>query len=178
MWEIPLAKGRVAISVVPVPMVVVPKRWSKETRMPVSKHRRRNETRDRKRDPAPVAVRRKPVTIDDVRCDIADPAIDFPSKIVLAGTWWFQQLLGKVGDHWQGEKASRKDQKTAALLLCVAMDGEHGQNDEISPVLANLLRPYCPAPSFTEAWEQAKQMQPGTARLRAARILDRPPRTA
>jgi hypothetical protein len=51
------------------------------------------------------------------------------------------------------------------------MDGEQGKNDDLSPMIAQILRPYCPAPTFTEAWEQANQMLPGTARATAARIL-------
>ena len=60
------------------------------------------------------------------------------------------------------------------MLLCVAMDGEHGQNDDLSPVLADMLRPYCPAGTFVEAWEQAKHLSPGTVRAMAAKILNPP----
>ncbi|HBK09126.1 MAG TPA: hypothetical protein DDZ81_25255 [Acetobacteraceae bacterium] len=146
--------------------------------MPVSKHRRRSETRVRKPDPAPTAPRPNVTTADELRQAIANPALDFPAKVVVAGTWWFQQLLGKVGDTWQGDKTSRKDKKTAALLLCVAMDGEQGQNDDLSPMVAAMLRPYCPAPTFVDAWEKAKQMPPGTVRMRVAKFLDRSNRPA
>jgi hypothetical protein len=118
------------------------------------------------------------MTVDELRRTIANPALDFPAKAVVAGIWWFQQLLRRVGDRWQGNKASRKDRRTAALLLCVAMDGEHGENDDLSPKLAEMLRPYCPAPTFAEAWEQAKRLPAGTVRQKAARILIPPGKPA
>lgn len=134
--------------------------------MPVSKHRRRSKPGSAGPDVAPDVM-----TIDELRRTIASPALDFPAKVVVAGLWWFEQLLRRVGDHWQSGKASRQDKRTAAVLLCVAMDGEHGQNDDLSPVLADMLRPYCPAPSFVDAWEQVKRLSPGTVRTMAAKIL-------
>jgi hypothetical protein len=135
--------------------------------MPVSKHRRRGKPSSGRPDVTPDVM-----TMDELRRTIANPALDFPAKVVVAGLWWFEQLLRRVGDRWQSVKASRKDKRTAAVLLCVAMDGEHGQNDDLSPVLADVLRPYCPAPCFVDAWEQAKQMPPGTVRTMAAKILN------
>jgi hypothetical protein len=146
--------------------------------MPVSKHRRRNATRSRKPDPAPNPQRQVVMTLDELRRAVANPALDFPAKTTLAGVWWFQQLLEKVGDHWQGIKASRKDKRTAAMLLCVAMDGEHGKNDDLAPAIADLLRPYCPAATFTEGWEQAKQLSPGTVRTLTAKVLSTPGKPA
>ncbi|MEA2737400.1 MAG: hypothetical protein QOH05_707 [Acetobacteraceae bacterium] len=139
--------------------------------MPVSKHRRRSQIRTRKPDPSPDAARQDAMTLDELRHAIANPARDFSAKTIVAGVWWFQELLRRVGDRWHSMKASRKDKKEAALLLCVAMDGAHGKNDDLSPILANMLRPYCPAATFTEAWEQANQMSRGTARETAAKIL-------
>jgi hypothetical protein len=141
--------------------------------MPVSKHRRRNETRPRKPEPAPAVPRPEVRTIDDLRQAIADPALDFPAKAVVAGLWWFQQMLLRVGDRPETFKASRQDKRTAGLLLCVAMDGENGKNDDLSPLIADLLRPYCSAPTFAEGWEQAKRLPPGTVRTKAARALAR-----
>jgi hypothetical protein len=111
------------------------------------------------------------MTIDELRRAIANPGRDFVAKTMVAGLWWFQQLLLKVGDR-QSLKASRKDKKMAALLLCVAMDGQHGRNDDLAPMLAAMLRPYCPAPTFVDAWERANKMAPGTARAEAASIID------
>ncbi len=139
--------------------------------MPVSKHRRRNQTRPREPDPAANSWQRNIMTIDDIRREIANPALDFPAKTILAGAWWFEQLLRRIGDRWQGNKASRKDKRTTALLLCVAMDGEHGQNDDLAADIANMLRPYCPASSFVEGWERAKQLSPGTVRAKVAEFL-------
>jgi hypothetical protein len=146
--------------------------------MPVSKHRRRSKTRTRKPDPSPEASRETSLTIEELRRAVANPALDFPAKTIVAGVWWFQQLLWKVGDNWRSSKASRKDKKTAAMLLCVAMDGEQGKNDDLSPVIAEMLRPYCPGPSFVEAWEHAKQMSPGTLRTQVAGILSPPGKPA
>jgi hypothetical protein len=146
--------------------------------MPVSKHRRRSEPRVRKPGLSPDPSRQNAMTIDDLRRAIASPALDFPDKAVVAGVWWFQQLLWRVGDRWQSNKASRKDKRTAAMLLCVAMDGEHGKNDDLSPILAEMLRPYCPTPSFVQAWEQAKQLSPGTVREKAVTILVPPGKPA
>jgi hypothetical protein len=109
--------------------------------------------------------------MDELRAAIADPALDFPGKVTVAGVWWFQQLLLKVGNRWQGSSASRRDKKSAALLLCVAMDGEHAANDDVAPAMAEMLRPFCAAPSFVEAWEQAKQVPPGTVRATLAKSL-------
>jgi hypothetical protein len=139
--------------------------------MPVSRHRRHGKTETRKPDHAPDPVRQTITTIDELRQAIASPALDFPTKAIVAGLWWFQQLLRKVGDRGQTTKPSLKDQKRTALLLCVAMDGEHGKNDDLSPVIAEMLRPWCPAPTFAQGWEQANQMPPGTVSAMAARIL-------
>jgi hypothetical protein len=144
--------------------------------MPVSKHRRpgktsRGKTSQGRSDQAPDGSRPAATTIGELRRTVANPALDFPAKIVVAGLWWFEQLLRRVGDQWQSVKASRKDKRTAAMLLCVAMDGEHGQNDDLSPVLADMLRPYCPTASFVDAWEQAKHLSPGTVRTMVAKIL-------
>lgn len=139
--------------------------------MPVSKHRRRSKPGTRPPAQPRNASRQDVTTIDELRQAIGNPALDFPAKVVVAGVWWFQQLLRKVGDRRQNIKASRKDKRTAALLLCVAMDGEHGKNDDLSPVIAEMLRPYCPAPTFAAAWEQANQMLPGTVSAMVARIL-------
>jgi hypothetical protein len=146
--------------------------------MPVSKHRRRSETRARKPTPPPADSPSPNMTIDELRRAVANPALDFAGKIVVAGVWWFQQLLLQVGDHWQGHKASRKDKKGVAALLCVAMDGEHGPNDTLAPLIADMLRPYCPAPTFVDGLEHAKQMSPGTVRATAAKILSRPGKPA
>jgi hypothetical protein len=143
--------------------------------MPVSKHRRGSHTRTRK-PPAPAAVPQNVMTIAELRREITSPDLDFPARTTRAGVWWFQQLLARVGDHWQANKASRKDRQTAAMLLCVAMDGEHGANDDLAPVLAEMLRPYRPAASFTESWEQAKQLSPGTVRTVTAKVLTIPGR--
>src|ERR1700758_898864 len=107
--------------------------------MPVSKHRRRSKTRTRKPDPSPDASRQNVLTIDELRHAIANPNRDFTAKVVVAGVWWFHELLRKVGDRWHDAKASRKDKMTAALLLCVAMDGERGEDDDLSPVIAEML---------------------------------------
>jgi hypothetical protein len=141
--------------------------------MPVSKHRRGSAIRSRKPDPSPAS---QVMPLEELRRLIATPGTHLTAKIELAGIWWFQQLLARVGDRWQGNKASRKDKRTAAMLLCVAMDGEHGKNDDLAPVLADLLRPYCPGASFTEAWEQAKRLSPGTVRALTAKALHTPGR--
>jgi hypothetical protein len=143
--------------------------------MPVSKHRRGNKLRIRKPEPSPGVPRANAMTVDELRQAIANPARDFRAKAIVAGVWWFRQLLRKVGD--PGMKTSREDKRNAALLLCVAMDGGHGENDDLSPLIAGMLRPYCAAPTFVEAWEQANQMPPGTARETAARILNPPGRS-
>jgi hypothetical protein len=140
--------------------------------MPVSKHRRHNKTRPRKPDASPMASGPEIQTLDDLRREVSSPALAFPDKISIASRWWCGQLSAKVGDHRRSDKMSRKDRQTAAMLLCVAMDGEQGQNDDLAPDLAVMLRPWCPAVTFTEAWEQAKQLPPGTVRMRAARFLD------
>ena len=139
--------------------------------MPVSKHRRGSVIRTRKPAPPPPP---NVMTLEELRRLVGNPAIDLTGKIELAGVWWFQQLLAKVGDRWQSNKASRKDKRTAAMLLCVAMDGEHGKNDDLAPILADLLRPYRPVNSFTEAWEQAKHLLPGTVRAETAKIVGSP----
>jgi hypothetical protein len=139
--------------------------------MPVSKHRHRRKTGTRKPEPSSDASRPSIMTMDELREAIADPALDFPAKVTVAGVWWFQQLLLKVGDRWQGISASRRDKRSAALLLCVAMDGEHGANDDLSPAIAEMLRPYCDAPTFVEGWEHAKQVPPGTVRAMVAKSL-------
>lgn len=144
--------------------------------MPVSKHRRRSKARTKKPEPSLDVSRQNGMTIEELRQAIANPARDFRAKTIVAGVWWFQQLLRKVGDRWQGMKTSREDKRDAALLLCVAMDGQHGQNDDLSPAIAGMLRPYCPAPTFVEAWEQANQMPPGAVRETAARLLNQPHR--
>ncbi len=141
--------------------------------MPVSKHRRRSKTRLRQPTPAQPASVQVLRTIDEVRDAVADPALDFPAKATIAGVWWYQQMLLKVGDRPESFKVSRQDQRTAALLLCVAMDGENGKNDDLSPMLANILRPYCATSTFAEAWEQAKQLPAGSVRAKAARALGR-----
>lgn len=146
--------------------------------MPVSKHRRRSKTRTPKPDALSEASREPGMTIEEMRRVVANPALDFPAKTIVAGVWWFQQLLWKVGDHWRSSKASRKDKKTAAMLLCVAMDGEHGKNDDLAPLLAEMLRPYCPRPTFVEAWEHTKNMSPGTVRTLVAGILNPPGKPA
>ena len=51
------------------------------------------------------------------------------------------------------------------------MDGEHAANDDVAPAMAEMLRPYCAAPGFVEAWEQAKQVPPGTVRATLAKSL-------
>jgi hypothetical protein len=146
--------------------------------MPVSKHRRGSEIRTRKSDPAPNALRHTVMTLDELRRTIANPALDFPAKTTIAGVWWFQQLLRRVGDRWQGHKASRRDKRTAAMLLCVAMDGEHGKNDDLAPIISSMLRQYCPAATFTEGWEQAKRLSPGTVRTLTAKTLTVPGKPA
>jgi hypothetical protein len=139
--------------------------------MPVSKHRRRGKPAARTPDQAPDAPRQDITTIDDLRQAVANPSLDFPAKAVVAGVWWFQQLLRKAGDYRQTARPSWKDRRRAALLLCVAMDGERGQNDDLSPAIAELLRPWCPAPTFAEAWELTNRMPRGTVAATAARIL-------
>jgi hypothetical protein len=139
--------------------------------MPVSKHRRRGKPGTSKPDQPPNPSRQDITTIDELRQAIANPALDFPVKAVVAGVWWFQQLLHKAGDRRQAARPSWKDRRRAALLLCVAMDGEHGKNDDLSPVIAEMLRPWCPAPTFAEAWEQTNRMPRGTVSATAARIL-------
>ncbi|HET6307357.1 MAG TPA: hypothetical protein VFG12_09245 [Rhodopila sp.] len=139
--------------------------------MPVSKHRRGSKARPKQPTQAPAEPRPPGMTLDELRQAIANPSRDFRAKAILAGVWWFQQLLRKVGDRWQGAKQTREDKRDAALLLCIAMDGEHGQNDDLAPLLANLLRPYCLAPGFVASWEQANNMAPGAAREAAVRIL-------
>jgi hypothetical protein len=85
--------------------------------------------------------------------------------------WWYRQLLRKIGDHRHSMKLSWKDKNRAALLLCIAMDGERGENDDLSPIIAEMIRPYCPAGTFAQAWEQANQLPPGAVAATAARIL-------
>jgi hypothetical protein len=109
--------------------------------MPVSKHRRRSRIRTKKPDPSPDVPPQDGKTLEELRQAIANPARDFRAKAIVAGVWWFQQLLRKVGDRWQSMKNSREDKRNAALLLCVAMDGEHGQNDDLSPLIAEMLNP-------------------------------------
>ncbi|MDR3537179.1 MAG: hypothetical protein P4L71_11830 [Acetobacteraceae bacterium] len=139
--------------------------------MPVSRRPRRSEMRTRQPDPPPGASQPNLTTIDELRQTIADPALDFPAKVAVAGVWWFQQLLWRAGERWESAKASRKDRRQAALLLCLAMDGEHGQNDDLAPTIAGMMRPYCPATTFVEGWEQATRVSPGTVRTMAAKIL-------
>jgi hypothetical protein len=139
--------------------------------MPVSKHRRRGKPETLKLDQPSTVSRHDIATIDDLRQAIADPSRDFSAKAVLAGVWWFQQLLRKAGDHRPTARPSWKDRRRAALLLCVAMDGKRGENDDLSPEIAALLRPWCPAPTFAGAWEQANRMPQGTVAATAARIL-------
>jgi hypothetical protein len=134
--------------------------------MPVSKRR------SGKPGQSPAPARQTITTIDELRQAIANPALDFSAKASLAGVWWFQQLLRKAGDRQQTTRPSWKDQRRAAVLLCVAMDGEQGENDDLAPVIAGMLRPWCPAPTFAEGWEQANQMPPGTVTAMAARILN------
>jgi len=140
--------------------------------MPVSKHRRRGKPGTRQPDQPPNASRQNITTIDELRAVIASPALDFPAKAIVAGMWWYQQLLRKVGDRRHSITPSWKDKKRTALLLCVAMDGERGENDDLSPVIADMVRPYCTARTFTEAWEQANRLPPGTVSATVARILN------
>jgi hypothetical protein len=140
--------------------------------MPVSKHRRHSKPRPRKPNAAPTAPRLEIRTIDDLRREVSNPALGFPERIGITSLWWCEQLSSKVGDHRRSDKVSRKDRQTAAMLLCVAMDGEQGQNDNLAPDLAAILRPWCAAATFTEAWEQAKHLPSGTVRMRAARFLE------
>jgi hypothetical protein len=142
--------------------------------MPVSKHRRGTKVRVRKPEAAPVVARPASMTIEELRQAVGNPARDFPAKLVVAGAWWFQQMLRRIGDRGHNLKTSRKDKREAAMLLCVAMDGEHGANDDLAPLLAAMLRPYCLAATFTQAWEQANRMPPGSVRETAARILTPP----
>ncbi len=139
--------------------------------MPVSKHRRGNQTRRRTPEPAPVVSRQTIGTIDELRQAIAEPALAFPARAELAWFWWYQQMLLKVGDRPADLRFTKQDRRTAALLLCVAMDGENGSNDDLAPVLADMLRPYIGALSFAEAWEQAKRLPAGSVRAKAARAL-------
>ncbi len=139
--------------------------------MSVSRPPRRNEMRIQRPATPPGASQPNATTIEEVRLAIADPALDFPTKVAVAGVWWFQRLLQRAGERWESSKASRKDRRQAALLLCLAMDGEHGQNDDLAPMIATLLRPYCPAPTFVVGWEQATHVSPGTVRTMVAKIL-------
>jgi hypothetical protein len=139
--------------------------------MPVSKHRRRGKPGTVKPDQPSNVSRQDITTIDDLRQIIANPAHDFSAKAAVAGVWWFQQLLRKAGDHRQTAKPSWKDRRRAVLLLCVAMDGERGENDDLSPEIAAMLRPWCPAPTFAGAWEQANRLPQGTVAATAVRIL-------
>jgi hypothetical protein len=139
--------------------------------MPVSKHRRRNKTPPRKPDTSSEATL-SITTIEDLRRQLANPSLGFTDKIGIASLWWYEQLLSKIGHHRQSGKASRKDKQTAAMLLCIAMDGEQGQNDALAPILASMLRPGCPAPTFVEAWEQSKHLPPGTVRTKAGKFLE------
>jgi hypothetical protein len=134
--------------------------------MPVSKHRRRPRQASGQQ---PATPRRAIATIDDLRLTLADPGLDFSAKVAMAGVWWFEQLLRRAGDPWSTIK-SGKDRMRAAMLLCVAMDGEHGKNDDLAPAIAAMLRPACPTPSFAAAWEQANRLLPGTVRAAAARV--------
>ena len=146
--------------------------------MPISKHRRRNKVRLKQSAPAGTASVQVIRSVDDVQNAVSDPALDFAAKVAVAGVWWYQQMLVKVGGSAENLKLSRQDQRTAALLLCVAMDGENGKNDDLSPVLADLLRPYCATRTFAEAWEQAKHLPAGSVRAKAARALGRSGRPA
>lgn len=139
--------------------------------MPVSKHRRRNKTPPPKPDTSSEA-RMSVTTIEDLRRQIANPALGFTNKIGIASLWWCEQLFSKIGHHRQSGKASRKDKQTIAILLCIAMDGEQGQNDQLAPVLASMLRPWCPGATFVEAWEQTKHLPPGTVRAKAGKFLE------
>ena len=139
--------------------------------MPVSKHRRGGKLRAHQ--PRTAVVSRPAImTIDELRDAVANPARDFSAKLIFAGMWWFQHMLQRIGDRWQNPKASREDKREAAMLLCVAMDGERGANDDLAPLLAEMLRPYCPAATFAAAWEQANQMPPGAVREAVGRILN------
>jgi hypothetical protein len=138
--------------------------------MPVSKQRRRPEAATKEHGAGAEAPRRAIRTIDDLRQALGAIETDFAAKTVAAGVWWFEQLLRRAGDEWSTVR-SGKDRMRAAMLLCVAMDGAQGQNDDLAPAIAAMLRPYCPAPSFAEGWEQAKRLPPGTVRAAAARIV-------
>lgn len=142
--------------------------------MPVSKHRRRGAAPSMATYTPPAKSPHGVATMDEVRQAIADPALDFPMKTAIAGVWWFRQLLLRVGDRRLKHKLSRKDTARAAILLCVAMDGERGDSDDLSPVIADLLRPYCPAPTFAEAWERVRHLPPGTVAAQAARLVGMP----
>jgi hypothetical protein len=139
--------------------------------MPVSKHRRRNKPAPSKPDRPRETSRLEMATIDDLREVMAISTLDFAAKAILAGVWWFQQLRRKAGERRQAARPSWKERRRAALLLCVAMDGEHGKNDDLSPVLAEMMRPWCPAPTFAEGWELTNHLQRGTVSTTAARIL-------
>jgi hypothetical protein len=140
--------------------------------VPVSKHRRQVKPPIGQPRSAPLASRRNIESLDALRQAVADPALDFPAKATVAGVWWFRQLLRKTGDRRRDIKISRKDETRAALLLCVAMDGEHGQNDDLAPVIADMLRPYATASSFAAAWEQAMGVPAGTVAIRVARLMN------
>ncbi len=137
--------------------------------MPASRHRRRHETQD----PPPALARAGISSIDDLTQALRDPALDFPARVMIAGVFWFEQLLRKAGDPWEFLR-SGKDKMRAALLLCVAMDGAHGQNDDLAPAIAEILRPYCPGESFAEGWERAKRLPPGSVMTMASRIVNAP----
>lgn len=136
--------------------------------MPVSKHRRRGKLRTKRPGLSQDTSRPKIKTIDEIRQAVADPALDFRAKIVLAGAWWFDNLLLKLGDHKKNTANSETDAPMSGSLLCMAMDGQRGKNDDISPLIADMLRPWCPTPTFADAWEQANNMPPGTVAALAA----------
>lgn len=140
--------------------------------MPVSRHRRKSNTRPALATPGTAASSRAIQTIDDLARLVADPLLAFPAKLLAAAEWWFCQMLRQAGGH-PTARLSRRDRDRAAILLCVALDGQPGANDILSPVLAAMLRPWCPAASYTEAWELASRLPPGSVTARAARLLRR-----
>jgi len=130
--------------------------------VPVSKHRRRGKLRPRKPGLPPTTDSGAIGTIDALRPAIADPGLDFRAKVALAAAWWFDALLRQLGGAKNDTATSTEDVPMSGSLLCMAMDGERGKNDALSPLIADMLRPYCPTATFAEAWEQANGMPPGT----------------
>lgn len=154
--------------------------------MPVSKHRRwskggRVRQRPRYHDgQSIVRLTNEPGTIERLHGDLKKVASEgnttFQVLALMAAMWRAATMAKMAG--WVSPRMDESAVGILGVLLCDDLDNQALYDDQstdfdsLIPPIASALRPYCPHPTFSAAWENEGGMAPGALKDLASRARE------